>query len=501
MSCSVKFWDLDFALKCVHGSEATADKLRKAELVRAIGALTWFIRGLPQGVPLLEEVRSLAGRVQDGLDTPGTDYVDHPLRALKAQPELTPYTYSAAMVRAEAPRAGPPQRGHVAAYSFVPDEVLSGAGGAGTARAARTAAAAAGEMAAAVAAMAGASQGQLAAQGGDRAAVLAAAAVAATEEAAAAAAALAAASQDSLLFTQEDGEQPSGEGGDDHAQGKVSAPAVNDDLAQDSFVDDSDLTPRDGVGDEAGNVRAPAAIDPLVAVGSTVGRGRAGQSQVQVGSQVQVQADNNKKKLCKSVWRDHVCRDKDCDRAHPPRCGDPRCFPWRRRSCQYWHRVADSKEQGNCSSADPGRAERGQVQGSQQQRQQSLQRRRGRPQGASDQRQQQQRRQLRQHQPHMGGGRQQQQRQPARHWQQRLPQHRQQQQQQQQERPSYRDIALRGLPSLSSSSNFNNGGNFVGGVARGPTSGGFGLGQPDPATLSTVVAAVMAVLAGGTQPF
>ncbi len=511
MGCSVKFWDLDYALKCVQGSEATAEKLRKAELIRAISALTWFVRGLPQGVPLLQEVRSLAGRVQDGLDTPGKDYTDHPLSALRAQPELKPYTYSAAMVRAGASRAGPPQHGHIAAHSFVPDEVLSGAGGAGAggaAWAARTAAAAAGEVAAAVEAMAGASQGQ--AQGGDsgedsgtRTAVLAAAAIAATEKAAAAAAALAAAaSQDTPLFTQEDAEHPSGGGDVDHVQGKVSAPAVNDDLAQDGFVDGSDLTPKDGAGDEAGYVRAPAAIDPLVAVGSTVGRGRAGQSQVQVGSQVQAQAD--KKKLCKSVWRDDVCRDKDCDRAHPPRCGDPRCFPWRRRACQHWHRAADTrKEQGNGSSAGPGRAERGQVQGSQQPQQRPLRRRCEQPQGAADRHQRQHQRQqlLRQHQPHPRGGRQQQQQQPAQRQQQQQRLHQQQRQQRQQEMPSYRDVALRGIPSLNNGGSFHNDGSFLGSAVRGHTSGGFGPGQPDPAALSTVVAAVMAVLAGRTQPF
>ncbi len=61
---------------------------------------------------------------------------------------------------------------------------------------------------------------------------------------------------------------------------------------------------------------------------------------------------------------------------------------------------------------------------------------------------------------------------------------------------SYRNVAARGLPaSRGASSGGNTNPQGSGPDRMGP--GGFGLAQPDPTTLSTVVAAVMAVLAGG----
>ncbi len=63
-------------------------------------------------------------------------------------------------------------------------------------------------------------------------------------------------------------------------------------------------------------------------------------------------------------------------------------------------------------------------------------------------------------------------------------------------RLSYRDVAARGLTAAGS--NGNNSGNILnGGRPLGRGTSGFGRAQPDPAVLSTVVAAVMAVLAGG----
>ncbi len=62
--------------------------------------------------------------------------------------------------------------------------------------------------------------------------------------------------------------------------------------------------------------------------------------------------------------------------------------------------------------------------------------------------------------------------------------------------PSYRDVTVRGLcvpPTIGGS----NGGSS-GSLAN---KGGFGLAQPDPGMLSTVVAAVMAVLSGRGQQF
>ncbi len=338
------------------------------------------------------------------------------------------------------------------------------------------------------------------------------------EEAAAAAMALASCSQQQQLQTQQgdsalssqdfpdlDG-TPGGVGGDN--VGKVSAPVANDDPDRVVDVDDPH---------HVGNVRAPAATDPLLA-GGTVGRS-ADQSQVQAGSQVQGPADN-RKKICKAVWRDDVCADWTCDRAHPPRCGNPMCFPTRRKDCQYWHSVGrkqqqqqqhssscphqqqqqgqrpqrrrqpQQQQQGNGHGAGPGRAGQRQTQGKgsgprgRRQQQQRLQ-------------QPQQSRPLR-HPPHM----------PQQHqvhrlapppvagpppplqlpgWQ-RRPDWRQQQQQQ---APSYRDMVARGGGT--------NPDHELRQQRTGP--GGFDLAQHNPAVLSTVVAAVMAVLAGENSIF
>ncbi len=119
--------------------------------------------------------------------------------------------------------------------------------------------------------------------------------------------------EDSNLFSQDPG--TSLFAGGEVNGGKVRAPRADDDLDRVVDVDDPH--------DDAGNVRVPAATDPLLARG-TVGR-TADQSQVQAGSQVQgrAPADTNKKKLCKTVWRDDVCTDWSCDRAHPPGAATP----------------------------------------------------------------------------------------------------------------------------------------------------------------------------------
>ena len=314
------------------------------------------------------------------------------------------------------------------------------------------------------------------------------------DEADAAAAALAASSQQQQqLSTQRrrDSRDPSGGSlfprtgvgaGDDDVR-KVSAPIANDDHDRVVDVDDP----------PAGNVRTPAATDPLLA-GGTVGR-MVDQSQTQAGSQVPA---DHKKKLCKSVWRDDVCGDWTCDRAHPPRCGNPLCYPVRRRDCQHWHRVAgrqqqqqqQQQQQGNGSGAGPGRAAGRQPQGN------GSGSRPGPP--TQRQRQQQQRQQRRQQQRQSRPPRPQSQPQPRLH----QRQQRQQQapppppplagfpQQQQRQFPSYRDVA-----ALGASRGISNPIHGSGTVGTGP--GGFAHARPDPATLSTVVAAVMAVLGGG----
>ncbi len=317
--------------------------------------------------------------------------------------------------------------------------------------------------------------------------------------------------EDSLLFSQDPGASLLDGAADcgGVSRGKVSAPSANDD--HDPVVDVDE--PHQVL--DAGNVRAPAATDPLLA-GGAVGRS-ADQSQVQAGSQVQGQAPaDNRKKLCKTVWRGDVCTDWTCDRAHPPRCGDPMCYPRRRSTCQHWHRGStgtqqqssqrslphpqgqqqqrprqqrhqpqqQQHQQGNGHGAAPGRAGRRQAQGFQ---------------GQSAHRRPEQQQQSRQHQRVRPRSRQGQRPPPAAlppppllsqhpgNW----------QQQQHRQVPSYRDVVANGPSSLLVSSS-NNGSTGLAPSGRGPLgSVGFGLAQPDQALLNTVVASVLAVLGKG----
>ncbi len=63
--------------------------------------------------------------------------------------------------------------------------------------------------------------------------------------------------------------------------------------------------------------------------------------------------------------------------------------------------------------------------------------------------------------------------------------------------PSYRDVAARGLLASNNSSGVSN--PIIGSRLDGGGLGGFALARHDPSVLSTVVAAVMAVLEGGNQ--
>ena len=71
------------------------------------------------------------------------------------------------------------------------------------------------------------------------------------------------------------------------------------------------------------------------------------------------------------------------------------------------------------------------------------------------------------------------------------------------EKPSYRDVAKRGLAPTGggSGSSANTGGPSSGIRTDRKGQGGSDRVLPDPAMLSTVVAAVMAVLAGGNPHF
>ncbi len=163
-------------------------------------------------------------------------------------------------------------------------------------------------------------------------------------------------------------------------------------------------------------VLTPAEAGSLVADGVTMGVGRneVTQHQVQGGSQASGDSAGLKRprrgQVCPAVRRGNFCVDKDCSRAHPAICGDPKCFPRWRRDCPMWH----ARSQGNGLGADPGRARSGQSQGAA----------RGQQQQRRQQQQQQQRQQRRQ--PQRGTGRQ-----------------RPRQQQQQQQRPLPRVQAAR----------------------------------------------------------
>ncbi len=65
--------------------------------------------------------------------------------------------------------------------------------------------------------------------------------------------------------------------------------------------------------------------------------------------------------------------------------------------------------------------------------------------------------------------------------------------------PSYRDVAARGLLAHSNGSGGNSSNPTHGFGANQVGPGSFDRGRPDPTMLSTVVAAVMAVLSGGDQ--
>ncbi len=306
------FWNLGEALKCVQGGESHIGKLRKPEVVKALTALAWFVRTLPDALALLQEVRSLAGRVTDGIDKPGTaGYVDHPRQALLAQAGLSPYSYTRSLMASGIPYAGLPRPGHKTPDSFVPELMAPAAEGADRKRAAE------------------ASEGAVAARAGDE-------------------------DEESLLFSLGDDELPglslldpakalaarehdeeaggaAGDGGEnpfpipagqeDAAAGgdgrvKVSTSDALDDPARVGGVDDS--------ASNAGNVCTPAATDPLVVAGGTLGRMSAGQSQAQAGSQVlgghsAGRQKFKKSRICKSVRGNGHCKDKDCGKEHPLR--------------------------------------------------------------------------------------------------------------------------------------------------------------------------------------
>ncbi len=185
------------------------------------------------------------------------------------------------------------------------------------------------------------------------------------EEAAAAAAALAASSQQrQQLLTQQQQQQQ-------HLQGQ----SQDQDPPVFSLFD-PDETPALPPGQPQGGAPSDGVVDDGSSGNNNGDMGAAGQA-------LDKTTADDRKKLCRHVWRGDVCRDWTCDKAHPPRCVDPMCYPKRRSNCQHWHRRSvqqpsqpssqpsqplqqhhrRQQKQGNGRGAGPGRAGRPQPQG------------------------------------------------------------------------------------------------------------------------------------------
>ncbi len=113
-------------------------------------------------------------------------------------------------------------------------------------------------------------------------------------------------------------------------------------------------------------------------------KGRNLQTQFQSQGTFSARPKFKKSKICRSVRGNGHCLDKDCNKDHPPRCGDPQCFPRRRRDCPHWHDLRNvqgkAQGQGNVLGAAPGRAGRREHQGSRQHEKQHFRQRCPQPQ-------------------------------------------------------------------------------------------------------------------------
>ncbi len=354
------FWDLNEAYRCVQEGDSLINKMRKPELARALSALAWCVRTIPNAPELLLEVRALAGRVTDGLDKPGTDeYVDHPWRALMGQKGLTPFSYTASIKQAGVPQAPPPLPGHAPAWSYV---LSSGAGAAevvgppvgGTGAAAR--------------------RGAASASGGEEPNTQAASQKAPQQE------------EEEDIFSNLGTLTPPGAasgGGDGVGGGDGGGDGDGGDGGDDG--DGRGHIPEGQVSDHSSRSINSLAAPPkqlakagVVGVGGLVDDGTSGSGVAHVGGAGGVNADGKgqggpadrirprKRLVCPRIRRGDFCMDKDCQKEHPARCGDPRCFPAWRRDCPLWH-VRASQSQGNGASAGPGRAGHLQSQGTGQQ--------------------------------------------------------------------------------------------------------------------------------------
>ncbi len=368
------FWDLHEAHKCIQEGDSLINKLRKPEAVRALSALAWFVRTIPNAPELLQEVRALAGRVTDGLDKPGADdYVNHPWMALMGQKGLTPFSYTASLRQAGIPQAPPPLPGHAPPWSYVPDPVAgpstSPVGPLGPGAAQEEAAVEEEEdsifsnMGTLTArTMGGGGDDDVGGDGGtgNRKDIFSNLGTL------------------TLPGAANDGGGGRADGGGDGGDGE------GDDVG-DGAGDGGGPIPKGQVSDHSSLSISSLAAPPkqlakagVVGVGGLVDDGTSGSGVAHVGGAGGVNADGKgqggpadrirprKRLVCPRIRRGDFCMDKDCQKEHPARCGDPRCFPAWRRDCPLWH-VRASQSQGNGASAGPGRAGHLQSQGTGQQ--------------------------------------------------------------------------------------------------------------------------------------
>ncbi len=223
--------------------------------------------------------------------------------------------------------------------------------------------------------------------------------------------------------------------------------------------------------------------------GSAVGRGRGGEATSKAsGNSTSVSTTDWRPRVCNQVWRGRQwqCpnRSNGCRFAHPTPCNNGRCRSGPAPGCRAFHpRVSKenlSRRQGNSK----GGARKGS----------DAPKHRGkgphRPNNSSNNGGN------RRSSPSSNGGNGGNRPSGGLHLEERMEIMEKKLQLQEKEKLSYRDVAARGLNATGSSSNTN--GNILdGGRPIGGGTSGFGRARPDPAVLSTVVAAVMAVLAGG----
>ncbi len=483
------FWDLNEAYRCVQEGDSLINKMRKPELARALSALAWCVRTIPNAPELLLEVRALAGRVTDGLDKPGTDeYVDHPWRALMGQKGLTPFSYTASIKQAGVPQAPPPLPGHAPAWSYV---LSSGAGAAevvgppvgGTGAAAR--------------------RGAASASGGEEPNTQAASQKAPQQEeeedifsnlGTLTPPGAASGGGDGVGGGDGGGDGDGGDGGDDGdgrghiPEGQVSdhsSRSINSLAAPPKQLAKAGVVGDDGLVDNDTNGSGVARVGGVGgAAGGADGKGK-GKATSKANS-TSLPTSAWRPRVCNQVWKGKQCpnRSSGCRFAHPTPCSNDRCRSGPAPGCRAFHppmnkRKRDPPKKGNDKGSvrkggaapktnggngtrKPNNKGRGPTSGG------------GSNSGSSNSH-------------------------PDLQLRKRIEAMERKLELQSGKTPSYRDVAARGLLAHSNGSGGNSSNPTHGFGANQMGPGSFDRGRPDPTMLSTVVAAVMAVLSGGDQ--